>query len=261
MVESQSYIYGKLFVNKLKNLLYSQDKSTPDIKNFSNIKFDQSISFKDIEFDYENGEKKIFDELNLIIKKNDKIGILGKSGSGKTTFLNLLMGLIEPTKGKIEIDNKNISQVKFEWQSMIGYVPQNVTILDETVKKNITFYDEEKKIDFNLLKEAIDIAGLNEFIKKNKDGLNTIIGEKGSKISGGEILRIGIARAYYSNPKIFIFDEFTSALDKLTENLILNSLDKIKKTMIIVSHKENTLKISDKIYKLDNKKLKVIDVL
>ena len=160
------------------------------------------------------------------------------------------MGFLTPKEGNIFLDNQNLKDFLINWQNLISYVPQNIALLDDTLKKNITFCENNKDIDFELLNSATKLSGLSEFIKNKSDGLNTILGEKGSKISGGEILRIGLARAFYSKAEVFILDEFTSALDEKTENEIIESINKIKKTFIIVSHKKNTLKHCDKIFEL-----------
>ena len=253
MIDTQSYIYGKLFVNKIRNIFDLTERKyiqSPIKKKF----FEKDIKFHEINYGF-NNDLTIFENLNISITKNEKIGILGESGSGKTTFLNLLMGFLNPDSGKIEIDKKDIQTMKFEWLNLIGYVPQGVTTLDDTIKKNISFQDDDKEIDLELLNKAIKISGLQKLIKKNNSGIETIIGEKGSKISGGELLRIGLARAFYSNAEVLILDEFTSALDEQAENEILDIINKIDKTCIIVSHKKNTLKFCDKVFELRDKKL------
>lgn len=250
IIETQSYVYSKLFIVKLNSIYKLKERKILLHKPKKNI-FNSEISFNEVKFAYNS--KSIFENLNFKISKNDKIGILGESGSGKTTFLNLLMGLLDANKGEILIDNKKLDLIKLEWQHLIGYVPQNVALLDDNLKKNITFQNKDEFIDFDLLKESIEIAGLKDLVDKQSEGLNFNIGERGSKISAGEILRIGIARAIYSKPEIFIFDEFTSSLDEETENYILDSIKSINKTFIIVSHKKNTLKICNKVFNLQNK--------
>ena len=145
-----------------------------------------------------------------------------------------------------------------QWQNLIAYVPQTVAILDDTLKMNITFESDDAKIDHKRLKKAIKFSGLDEFILKNKQSYEIIIGENGSKISGGEILRVSLARAIYSNAEILILDEFTSALDSETEEKIIESIKNIDKTIIIISHRKTTLKYCDKIFELTKKQLKEI---
>ena len=257
IIETQTYLYSKLFIKKLNNYLNLKDKNL--IKNVNFQSFNENLNFENVTFYYDRSDREILKNLNLAIKKNEKIGIVGKSGSGKTTILNLIMGFLTPKEGNIFLDNQNLKDFLINWQNLISYVPQNIALLDDTLKKNITFCENNKDIDFELLNSAIKLSGLNEFIKNKSDGLNTILGEKGSKISGGEILRIGLARAFYSKAEVFILDEFTSALDEKTENEIIESINKIKKTFIIVSHKKNTLKHCDKIFELSEGNLTKIN--
>lgn len=248
VIETQSYIYTKLFVKKINDQLKNYavtDKSTDKILDFNN-----SIEIKNISYKWEESKNILFENLNLIISKNSKIGIIGKSGSGKTTFLNILMGFIIPSNGEILVDNKNINQNYFEWRKKIAYVSQSNYMLDDSMLKNITFQSDIKNVDKNLLNQAIYYSGLDVFIKNTPLGINLLVGERGSKISGGEILRIALARAYYSKKEIFILDEFTSALDKDTEFKILDNLDIQKKTIIIVSHKESAFKNCDRVYEI-----------
>ncbi len=257
IIETQTYLYSKLFIKKLNNYLNLKDKNL--IKNVNFQSFNENLNFENVTFYYDRSDREILKNLKLTIKKNEKIGIVGKSGSGKTTILNLIMGFLVPKEGNIFLDNQNLKDFLINWQNLISYVPQNIALLDDTLKKNITFCENNKDIDFELLNSAINLSGLNEFIKNKSDGLNTILGEKGSKISGGEILRIGLARAFYSKAEVFILDEFTSALDEKTENEIIESINKIKKTFIIVSHKKNTLKHCDKIFELSEGNLTKIN--
>jgi len=180
---------------------------------------------------------------------------VGESGSGKTTLLNLIMGFLSPKKGKITIDDFNLEDYLTNWQSLIAYVPQTVAILDDTLKMNITFESDDDKIDYDRLKKAVKISGLDKFVSNNNQAYELIIGEKGSKISGGEILRVSLARAIYSNSEVLILDEFTSALDEETEEKIIESIKNLDKTIIIVSHRKSTLKYCDKIFKLAKNQL------
>ena len=253
LIDMQSYIYGKLFTNKIRAIfdLTERNYTRTDTEQ---VFFNNEITFNEVNYKFDNGPP-IFENLNITIEKNQKIGILGESGSGKTTFLNLMMGFLNPDNGEIKVDEKDINNFKFQWLNLIGYVPQGVTTLDDTIKKNITFQDDDKEIDLLLLKKSIKISGLEKLIKKNNLGMEMIIGEKGSKISGGELLRVGLARALYSKAEVLILDEFTSALDEESENEILETIKDINKTCIIVSHKKNMLKFCDKVFELKNKKL------
>ena len=181
------------------------------------------------------------------------IGISGKSGSGKSTFVNLITGLLQPKEGYIEIDKKNISDNIKHWQNGIGYVPQNIYLIDDSIAKNIAF-GEEKIIDENKINEAIKFAQLEDFVSKLPDKLNSSVGEQGILISGGQKQRIGLARTFYKDPKIIILDEATASLDKKVENEILDLILKLKnkKTILIVSHDPNVLKHCDKVFSIEN---------
>ena len=180
------------------------------------------------------------------------IGISGETGSGKSTALNLILGLINPVKGNIFIDDKNLLKVKQEWQSIIGFVPQSVYLLDESIAKNIAFGINEEKINFEKIKKIIQDLNLNDLINDSEFGLETLVGERGVRISGGQLQRIGIARALYKDPDILVLDEITSSLDDETEDKIMRLIENLKgkKTIIIISHKKRCLENCDQIINL-----------
>ncbi len=238
--------------DQLKNLKDKEEK----IIRTKIINFEKSFKIKNLKFSY-TGRETVLEELNLTINKGDSIGIYGESGSGKSTLINLITGLLEPQEGEIYSDEKNIFLNLNSWRKNIGYVPQTVFLSDDTLKKNIVFGTEKEKIDDKKLEECISNAELKKFVKSLKNGLDTIVGESGNKISGGQLQRVGIARALYNNPQILIFDESTSSLDSLTEKEIMKNIYKFKedKTLIIISHKLDLIKNCDEIYELKNKKL------
>lgn len=227
------------------------------INTNNNIFFNRDIKFQNLSFKYHNTENYIFEKLNININKNDMIGIIGESGSGKSTFINLLCGLIEPNDGNILIDNKNNVLNSKSWHNKVGIIPQDIFLFDDTIQNNIVFRHDKKMINKKNLHDSISISNLSEFIEKLDSGLNTIVGERGLRISGGQKQRIGIARVLYNNPDIIILDEATSNLDENNENLIIQSINKMKgkKTIIIITHKLSTIKNCDKVYELKNKKL------
>jgi len=222
--------------------------------NQNKIKFNQSIHFNNINFSYEQSTNFILKNVEIKINKNDVIGISGPTGSGKSTLINVLNGLLAPTSGAIYVDGIDIQQNLYSWRKKIGYVPQNVFLLDDTILKNVAFGIEDSKIDIDLVNKSLKEAQLKEKIEKLPEGLSTIVGERGSKLSGGEIQRIGIARALYNNSELLIFDEFTNNLDLATEQKILEIIYnfKGKKTIVIISHKLETMKICEKIFKIKN---------
>lgn len=236
-------------------------KETKFNEGTKNSKIETITDFKKIEisnlnFKYTADSKYILRNLNFIINKNNIIGITGKSGSGKTTLINILLGLIEVGgNGKIYVDGKKITNDHINFsKNMIGYVPQNIYLFDDTIKKNIAFGLKDHEIDEKKILEILDDVQLKKFVLNNKNGINSNIGEFGGKLSGGQIQRIGIARAVYFNPKILILDESTNALDTETEKKILEELInlKTKMTIIIIAHRDSVLKKCDQILNLND---------
>jgi len=259
ITSNQQIKFNKVSIDNIfKDLKYGiRIKYYPKLKKSKNfINFNKEIKFKNVNFSYSKG-KKILKNLNLNIKKGEFIGIYGSSGSGKSTFLDILAGLFKPNTGKIISDNNDIFQNIKSWRKNIGYVPQKVYLLDENIAKNVSLEFKKHLNDKKSFKEAINIAGLKNFSNNLKLRQKDSIGEKGGKISGGQAQRVGIARAIYNKPEILIFDEATSSLDKNIEKKIINSIYKLrgKKTVIIVSHKLELLKNCDKIFNFENGKM------
>ena len=220
-----------------------------------NLIFEDKIELSNISFEY--SDKKIIDRINLLIKKNTTTAIIGSSGSGKTTLLNLITGLLKPSSGCFYVDDIESDLNNNQWLNKIGYVFQNTHLLDVTIKENIAFGHDAQNIDLKRVNECINLSELDVYVQSLKSGLDTVVGEKGARISGGQMQRIGLARALYNNPEILILDEATSSLDQENQTRILDTLLKLKKniTIILVSHNEHPLKIADKIYKIDDSKL------
>jgi ATP-binding cassette, subfamily B, bacterial PglK len=220
----------------------------------------KSIVLDKVYFDYPNSEKTTLKNIQIEIPVHKKVGILGPSGCGKSTVLDIILGLIDPTKGKLIVDGQTIThQNKRSWQKNIGYVPQNIYLSNSTIAENIAFGVNFEKIDHNKVVECAKLTNLDEFIKKElPDGYKTIIGEKGSRLSGGQKQRIGIARSLYHEPKILIFDEATNALDILNEDFIMDGIYNMKNkiTIILVTHRIRTVKKCDIIFLLDKGEVK-----
>ena len=221
------------------------------------LKFQKEINLKNLSFSYPIRKEFSVSKLSMTINKGDFIGIIGETGSGKSTLINLLIGLLKPAEGKVEVDELNINSSLPEWYKKIGYVPQSVYLTDDTIRKNIAFGLREDNIDDDLIKQAVEKASLNNFLNELSDGLETIVGEKGIRLSGGQQQRIGIARALYRDPEILILDEATSSLDQSTEKKIMESIQylKRKKTLIVVTHRLITVKNCDKIFIIDKGKI------
>ena len=223
--------------------------------NDAKILFKSKIEFKAINFSYKNNN--ILQNLNLEIRKNSIIAIQGSSGTGKTTFLNILTGLLSASSGSILIDGKDVNLSNVNWQKNIGYLSQNTHLLDDTIMANIAFGENPNDINLDLIKECIKKSELDSFIENLPNKLETIVGEKGAKISGGQAQRIGLARAFYNNPTLLILDEPTNSLDHENEMKIVNTLSKLKNkiTIIIVSHNIKPLEIADEKFLLSDGKL------
>lgn len=226
------------------------------IKKNVPFKFKKSLVFKDVSFKFSQG-KEVIKFINFTIKKGDKIGIIGKTGSGKSTILNLLVGLIFPSSGEILIDEiKLTSDLVSAWQNQISSVSQNMFFLDDSIRNNVAFKIGNIDVSQNKIEQSLKKAELKEFVDNLENGQETKIGEGGFRLSGGQRQRIAIARALYKNHNVLILDEITSALDNVTEKKIIESIfSDTNKTVVIVSHKLQSLKKCNKIIKIDDGKI------
>ncbi len=217
---------------------------------------DPVVRLKGVWFKYPNNEKYILEEADFNVRKGQMAGIIGGSGSGKTTAVDIILGLLHPVKGIAEVGGLSISENPDVCLSHIGYIPQSIFLLDDTIRENIIFGDTKEKGDEFIWKILKD-AALEEFVSELENGLDTQIGERGVKLSGGQKQRIGIARALYRDPDILFFDEATSSLDNETEKSIMDSILRLhgKKTMIIIAHRLSTIESCDHIYRIDNGKI------
>lgn len=215
--------------------------------------FENCIDLQNLSFSFPDG-KKIFENLNLKIKKGETVAIIGESGLGKSTLVEIMCGFLYPTKGEVLIDGKNLKKYSSQWKTLIGYVPQDTFILNDTLKQNVGLFDASKdKIDEDKVHDCLNTVGLSGYIKDQKEGLRTVLSESGKSLSGGQKQRIGIARNLYKNSEIIFFDEPTSALDEKTEDELLKQLKIIKKktTLIIVTHKKKVASFCDRVVDLD----------
>lgn len=220
--------------------------------------FNRSIELKDITFSYPGTNKYVFENANFAIDKGSVIGIMGPSGSGKTTMVDILLGILAPQKGIIAVDGVEENLQEKQLVFSVGYIPQSIFLLDDSIKANIAFGVDPGEIDLKRIDEVIKEAQLESYVASLPNGIDTTIGEKGIRLSGGQRQRIGIARALYHNPELLIFDEATSALDNETEEAVMEAIDILKglKTMIIIAHRLNTLSNCDCVYKVENAEIK-----
>lgn len=231
-------------------------KNEAETKKNIKFKFNEKISFKNVFFRYPDKHENVLENLNFEIKKGNKIHLIGKTGSGKSTLIDLLLGLQISSSGKIFIDKIDIKDFKNQWLNHVSYVPQSIYLFDDTIENNITLGKNENEIDREHFLNCIKNTELGEFINKLPDKENTIIGEIGSKISGGQKQRIGLARALYKKSDIIILDEATNALDDRTEKKIYENLIQLKnKTILIINHKEIPLEFKFESFIIKDKKL------
>ncbi len=253
MMNTQSFLFRlpafKVIQKDFLDLRFNQGKKSNYLEK---NQIQSKLKLENISFKYD--QKEIINNLNYQFEIGKIYGIAGKSGSGKSTLLDIIMGLKKPSGGIIKLDEKVLNYEKDSWFNFFGYVPQNVYLYDETIIENIGFGIEKKIIDIEKTNFSIEMASLKKFVNSLPNGLNTIVGEKGEKISGGQIQRIGIARALYNDPKILILDEITSHLDDKTEQKIIDELKKIKKNKVIifVTHNKKILDNFDDTLYLDN---------
>ncbi|MEQ8476376.1 MAG: ABC transporter ATP-binding protein [Fulvivirga sp.] len=238
----------------VKDMKIQKDREQDDTSLDQSLNFEHKISFQNVSFNYQSSESKVINKINFEIEKGEIIGIAGATGGGKTTILDLILGLHQPTEGYIKVDNVDLQSMLSLWQKSVGYVPQNIYLLDDTIIANIAFGIKPNNVDLDRVKEVVKAAQLFDFVNSLDKGLKSKVGENGVKISGGQRQRIGIARALYNNPQILIFDEATSALDNKTERKfveILHGLDD-DLTIIMVAHRLSTLEKCDRILFLEN---------
>lgn len=222
--------------------------------------FKDSIRLSEVSFRYPNQEEYSIKDISLTIPIGHSVAFIGESGAGKTTLVDIILGLFRPERGSVLIDGKNIHDIKSLWQHKIGYIPQSIFLSDDSIRGNVAFGIASDKIDEKAVWKALEQAKLKEFIEALHDKLETSVGERGVRLSGGQRQRIGIARALYHNPEILFMDEATSALDNETEKEIMKAIDGLKgeKTLIIIAHRLSTIENCDIVFKINNGRLAVI---
>ncbi len=217
------------------------------------ISFEEQIVLDNLSFQYPGASRKSLDKISLTIKKGQSVGLIGRSGAGKTTLVDVLLGLFIPQAGDIKVDGTSIYNNLRAWQDILGYVPQAIFLIDDTLERNIAFGIHDHLIDQDRLKRAIEMAQLKEVVEQLTDGIKTVVGERGVLLSGGQRQRVGIARVLYHEREILIFDEATAALDTETEHLITEATKALSgiKTIIIIAHRLSTIEHCDRIYQIE----------
>ena len=249
----QSLKFGEAIIDTINKEFKRNEKNISGTHSNSLLfSFENDITIKGVAFRYQPNLPYIFKDLNLKIKKGEAVGICGETGSGKSSLLNLILGFLYPTSGSIKIDGHDIHQNKAALKHILGYVPQDVFLLDDSIANNVGFGEEADQLNRKRVRWALKEAQMESFIKKQKEGIDTRVGERGVRLSGGQKQRLGIARALYFGAKILVFDEATSSLDEATEKLVMINIAKLKNkfTIIVVAHRLSTLKICDQVYTL-----------
>jgi ABC-type multidrug transport system fused ATPase/permease subunit len=213
----------------------------------------KGIEVEDLNFKYEQSDHLVLSEINLKILSGEAVGFVGQSGSGKSTLIDIMLGLLEPQNGSVLINGQTIENVKQSWQKQIGYIPQTIFLMDDSLRRNIAIGIADNEIDEVAIVEALKSAQLEEFVASLPEGLDTVVGERGVRLSGGQRQRIGIARALYHRPSVLVLDEATSSLDTETEHGVMQAVQALQgdKTVIIVAHRLSTVEYCDRLYRLD----------
>lgn len=254
-----SYLNGIMFNKASVDLVYRDIREVESYEDWQEDKerlsFQNSIQIKNVDFAYPDTNEKVLENVSLSIAKGDSIAMIGPSGGGKTTLVDIILGLLTPVAGEVRVDNQDIADNIRGWQKNIGYIPQSIYLIDDTIMKNVAFGVEEEQIDEEKVWKALESAQLKAFVEGLENGLYTNVGEQGTRISGGQRQRIGIARALYHNPEVLVFDEATSALDNATEKEVMEAIDGLKgsKTMIMIAHRLSTIENCDVVYKVEGK--------
>lgn len=228
-----------------------------DGQKLHGVELQDKIVLDHITYAYPNTDKNIFTDAHMEVKKGQSVGIMGPSGAGKSTIVDILLGLLHVQAGTITCDGVNIFDNYAAWLAKIGYIPQSIYLIDESIRDNIAFGIDADQIDDKRIWEVLEEAQLREFVEELPEGLDTTIGDRGVRISGGQRQRLGIARALYHNPEILVFDEATSALDTDTEKAVMDAINSFhgRKTMVIIAHRLNTIAKCDVIYKVEDEKI------
>lgn len=260
--------YGNVMYDKASvDLLYHDIREVQDVtdesvmvKEVEKLCFEKEITIDSLTFAYDNTDKNILEDISFSIEKGKSVAFIGESGGGKTTLVDNILGILKPQKGSILVDGVNINEIMQSWHRDIGYIPQTIFIMDDTIRRNVAFGVRNEDIDDKKVWEALREAQLEEFVRSLGHGLDTEVGEAGMRLSGGQRQRIGIARALYHTPDILVFDEATSALDNETEKEVMQAIDALHgtKTMLMIAHRLTTIENCDHVYRVENRNIQKI---
>ena len=233
----------------------------PEVKEKEEMdwEFKKEISISNVCYHYPDGEDMVINKASFIIPKGKTVAFIGPSGAGKTTIVDIILGLLKPQFGKVKADELNIHKHPYVWQKEIGYIPQVIYLSDDTIRNNIAFGIRKEEIDDQAILQALKKAQLYEFVENLPEGLDTMVGDRGVRLSGGQRQRIGIARALYHDPEVLVLDEATSALDNETEAAVMEAIDHLQgmKTILIIAHRLTTIRNVDMIYEVSNGKVEL----
>ncbi len=253
-------LYSRAFVESVfteRQRMLAIAKRKSEENTISEITFDKNISVEKLSFSYDEGEENVIDDVSFEIWKNTSVAFIGPSGAGKTTMVDIMLGVLKPQKGAVKVDGSNIADCMDAWHKKVGYIPQNIYLMDESLRKNIAFGVPEDEIDDEKVWKVLREAQLESVVKEMDEKLDTVIGEMGVRLSGGQRQRIGIARALYRDPEILVLDEATSALDTETEKAVMEAIDSLhgRMTLIIIAHRLSTIKNCDVVYEVKEGKV------
>jgi ABC-type multidrug transport system fused ATPase/permease subunit len=231
----------------LRLYIPTDDSGTKDTFDF------ESLATEALSFQYEQMDSEVLKDISILINKGEAIGFVGQSGSGKSTLIDILLGLLEPKSGCVRVNGLDIGVCKRSWQHIVGYIPQTIFLMDDSLRRNIAIGIADNEIDEVAIREALKSAQLEDFVAALPEGLDTVVGERGVRLSGGQRQRIGIARALYHRPSVLVLDEATSSLDTETEHGVMQAVQALQgdKTVIIVAHRLSTVEYCDRLYRLD----------
>ncbi|MDE5818705.1 MAG: ABC transporter ATP-binding protein/permease [Lachnospiraceae bacterium] len=261
---SNTMMYNKASVDLVYHDLKEAEELLQNVtvkqQHAESMHFADKIEMRGIFFRYENSDTDVIQNGSVTIRKGESTAFIGQSGGGKTTTVDVMLGLLKPQQGEILLDGRTIEDNYFGWLGLFGYIPQFIYLYDDSIRKNVAFGVPEKEIDDEKVWDALTKAQMKEFVESLPGGLDTEVGERGARLSGGQRQRIGIARALYNDPEILVFDEATSALDNETEKEVMSAIDSLHgtKTMIMIAHRLSTIENCDHVYKVENQHIEQV---